>query len=167
VAGLTNAAETVLQLVQDELRHRESPLDPDAGHELGGAKAWALLVLIEDRGVSKAKKLELQIAEGRPLTICTGRTWKADEKLAEGYERRGERPWLWTPPPLLFRVAKTQAIHRGRAVTVQVPAFGCFRIIEDSPRTNAHDPRSEVGLLCGAVCAPARRWAVTAPTLQR
>jgi hypothetical protein len=116
--GLAAAAETLIVAVQHELTQRESPLEPSVGIELGYVRAWAVFALCDVSTASQAKRTELRLTDGAPLTICTGFTHLASA-------------------PFLGTIVEVPAIVHGEARVLHVPAFGCFAIFPDTTRTSA------------------------------
>ena len=76
--GLEPAATRVLQEVQKELLEREAlgvaRDGPEhlAAFELYWAQRWCLNALLHLHGDKVAKQTQVQLANGRPLTICVG-----------------------------------------------------------------------------------------------
>jgi hypothetical protein len=80
-AGLEEAAKTVLSHVHRELRERESPLDYAAAWGLNNAKRWAIRALADREGKIRAKKIELNLTQGKPLAICMGSQTSVDTEM--------------------------------------------------------------------------------------
>jgi hypothetical protein len=114
---LAIAAETVILAVQRELLERDSPLEPEVGFELGYARAWAIEALKDVSSAGAAKKTELRLTNGAPLTICTG------------FTQLGAAPFLGS-------IVDVPVIHRGEARVLRIPAPGCFAIFPDTTQTS-------------------------------
>jgi len=111
------AAETVILAVQQELLERDSPLDVEVAFELGYARAWAVFALCDVATKSEAKRTELRLTGGAPLTICTGFTHLE-------------------AAPFLGSMVDVPVIYRGESRVLRVPAFGCFAVFSDTTQTS-------------------------------
>lgn len=70
--GLTDAATRSLEIVQEELRHRESTIDRAAAIELLFAHRWTIDAIRWVYDDKTAKEIEIKVARGRPLAVCVG-----------------------------------------------------------------------------------------------
>jgi hypothetical protein len=114
--GLHEAAETLIACVQDELSSRRSPLDLRDACELVHSRLWAIHALALLTGShAHAKRFEVGVASGRPLTVCYG-----------------SGPLL--PPVAGFQRLQAVDIHLLGKVKVQIPRRGCLAIIPESTR---------------------------------
>ena len=123
--GLAAAAKATIVVVQEELEKLlllgRDPLEHAVAFELGYAKAWVICALRQVCTDSEAKRIELGLTGGAPLTICTGMT---------SY-RANEAAYLITP--FLGRVVNVSVIHRGKAR----PGSAGVRLL---PHHSRHDP---------------------------
>ncbi len=110
-AGLQDAAEEVLACVQAELRANASPLEAAAAFELTHSRRWAVYALSCLTGShAHAKRHELSITNGSPLTVCIGTS-------------------AFAPPILGANKLQTVNTHLG---DVRIPVCGCFAIVPES-----------------------------------
>jgi len=111
--GLQDAAETLLSVVQDELRSR-SPLELRAALELAGARLWAIHAFFVLTGShSQAKRFETELAAGEPLAVCIG-----------------TGPF-WAPVAGFRKLQTVRSAHWGE---LHIPARGCLAVIPESTR---------------------------------
>ena len=111
--GLLDASETILRVVQEELRTRTSPLDIAVAIEIAGARLWAIHALSLVTGShSYAKRIELEMTDGAPLAVCvgTGPFWPA----VAGFQKTWPVQWY-----------KRE---------LSLPALGCRAVMPESPR---------------------------------
>ncbi len=111
--GVVEAAEEILTNVQHELSSRRPRLEHAAAFELVSARQWAIYALsLITTTHAHAKKHELAVTEGSPLTACFGFS-----------------PFL---PPIRGRALQEVQTHRYGVL--RIPAYGCFAVIPESTR---------------------------------
>ena len=118
---LVPAAKMVLRAVQNDLLQRRDRPPSAENIQFAYARHWALHALTDRMRVSEAKRVDLDVTDGRPLAVCTG----ADLR---GWSYQASRP------PILLGTPVDLKVGNGKVTT---PAFGCFVIFDDSVRTSA------------------------------
>ena len=125
-ADVIAASKTILRAVQEELLQRpglppSDEVDQSAHMELAHRRHWALHAVIDKCGKpSMVKRLDLDVTEGAPLTVCTGATLP-----------KGTYQSAW--PPFLAGVVIEVDTQRGIA---RLPVPGCLRIFPDTTQTS-------------------------------
>jgi hypothetical protein len=132
--ALVAAAKEVLRAVQEELLQRTDrpPIDDKTKSEhieFAHARHWALCALRDRMTAAEAKRIDLEVTDTTPLTVCTGATLpKRPHNSNQPHRTYGSN----RPPFLAGAIIKVDVGEQ----KAQIPVSGCLRIFPDTTQTS-------------------------------